>query len=454
MITFQVPTLPIKTRALRLKALYSAHRLVSTYARLVVQIDVYLQREAAQYRHWFECGDSMEMNACIHDMSKAALVRYWLTGDSDYLAWQVKAGKVITDCHKLLTINEPPTVKPVVIKPVVVKKEKSTMKHIVSFSGGLGSAEALKQTIDKYGKENTIALFADVKGSGLTHNWSFPTIDNLLHERFGGESRDLYRFIWQLSEFLDTPIERLEDGRTIFRVFADNKAFRVWSGGVFVHKCSEQLKRHMIREWIFKSGLKPGGYSMVLGFDWDEEHRLKKAQAYWQRELGWNIEVTAPLTLDSCDTTRWINEAGITVSQSYSDLFQHDNCNGGCVAAGQAHFANLYHKRREVYLYWAYMEASIQRVIGRNVTILTYTRNGIKYPISLFDFIAFIEAGDYVKEDWGDCGCFVGQGSLYDLLPNSKPVLVERALAPVVNPMMVLTGDYVRESMSRVGEMG
>jgi len=118
-------------------------------------------------------------------------------------------------------------------------------KHIVSFSGGLGSAEALKQAIDRYGKYNVIALFADVKGSGLSHTWSMPIIDNLLHERFGGETRDLYRFIWQLSAHLEVPVIRLENGKTIFRVFADKKAFRVWAGGGFVHSCSEQLKKRV-----------------------------------------------------------------------------------------------------------------------------------------------------------------------------------------------------------------
>lgn len=289
-------------------------------------------------------------------------------------------------------------------------------KHIVSFSGGLGSAEALKQTVDKYGKENVIALFADVKGSGLTHNWSLPTVDNLLHERFGGETRDLYRFIWQLSSYLDVSVIRLEDGRTIFRVFADNKAFRLFSGGVFVHKCSEQLKRLQIKKWILASGLKPGDYDMVLGFGWDEAHRLKSAQAFWRRELGWDIEVSAPLHADSCDTTRWLTEAGIEISRSYTDLFEHDNCGGGCIAAGQAHFANLYLKRRDVYLYWAYMEAGIQRVIGRAVTILKNERDGGSKPLSLYAFIPRILAGDYPKNDWGGCGCFVGQSSLFSLL--------------------------------------
>lgn len=291
------------------------------------------------------------------------------------------------------------------------------MKHIVSFSGGLGSAEALKQTVDKYGKENVIALFADVKGSGLTHTWSMPTIDNLLHERFGGETRDLYRFIWQLSHYFDVPVERLEDGRTVFRVFADNKAFKLWSGGVFVHKCSEQLKRVQIKKWILKSGLKVGEYDMTLGFGWDEAHRLKAAQGFWQRELGWEIPILAPMSADSCDTTRWVTAAGIEVSKSYTELFEHDNCNGGCIAAGQAHFANLYHKRYETYMYWAHMEASIQKVIGRDVTILKDERGGIAKPLSLYGFIPRIKIGDYAKNDWGGCGCFVGQTSLFELLP-------------------------------------
>lgn len=289
-------------------------------------------------------------------------------------------------------------------------------KYLVSFSGGLGSAEALKRTVDLYGKENVIALFADVKGSGLTHYWSLPAVDQLLHERYGGETRDLYRFIWQVSAYLDVPVIRLENGSTVFRKFADQKAFRVFSGGMFVHGCSEHLKRGEILKWIQNSGLQAGQYSMVLGFGWDEEHRLKSAQGYWRRKLGWDIEVTAPLHVDTCETTKWLNQAGIEISRSYNELFEHDNCNGGCIAAGQAHFANLYHKRQEVYLYWAYMESSIQKVIGRNVTILKIERDGIARPLSLYEFIPRILAGDYPKNDWGGCGCFVGQSSLFDLI--------------------------------------
>lgn len=287
------------------------------------------------------------------------------------------------------------------------------MKQLVSVSGGLNSSEALKQTIDKHGKENTIAVFADVKGSGLSHFWSMPTVDNLLHERFGGEATDLYRFLWRLSSHFDIPIHRLEyDNRTIFTVMAENRAFRLWAGGRFVHKCSEVKKRLAIKRWVTENLREP--FNMVLGFGWDEEHRLKQAQSFWGKELG--CSVSSPLIADNCDTTRWLKECGIEYSKSYDDGFEHDNCNGGCIAAGQGHFANLYTKRRDVYMYWAYIEASLQRYIGKANTILKDERGGTTKPLSLYQFIPRIQSGDYQKLDFGGCGCFVGQSSLFDLV--------------------------------------
>lgn len=284
-----------------------------------------------------------------------------------------------------------------------------TMKYIVSVSGGLGSAEALKRTIEKHGKENTVALFADVKGSGKTHYWSAPVVDELLHERFGGEAHDLYRFLWQLSAHFEIPIERLEDGRSIWRVFADNRAFRVWSGNQFVHKCSELLKRQILKAWITQHMKE--SYIIVLGMGWDEKHRLVKARAYWENEVESPLDVSA----DSCHTTKWLTEAGIEIPSAYSNGLEHNNCFGGCIAAGQSHYAQLYKTRKDIYLYWAYMERSIQQHIGKDVTILKDERNGFAKPMSLYSFIPRIEAGDYPKHDWGGCGCFVGQTAMFDM---------------------------------------
>ena len=73
------------------------------------------------------------------------------------------------------------------------------MKHIVSFSGGMGSFAEAKACVDKFGKENVELLFADVKM----------------------EDEDLYRFKDEVVAFLDVKLTTLCDGRTPFEVFKD-----------------------------------------------------------------------------------------------------------------------------------------------------------------------------------------------------------------------------------------
>ncbi len=284
------------------------------------------------------------------------------------------------------------------------------MKTIVSVSGGLSSFEALRRTIEQRGKENVIAVFADVKGRGDNHYWSpAPSIEPLLHERFGGESRDTYRFLWQMSYALDMPIERLEDGRTVFNVFADKRAFRLFVNGLFYAPCSEILKRFIISKWI-EANLQPGEYEIALGMKWDEAQRTDKSQHWWRKRLGWDVRVYSPLAerpyVESCDISVQARRLGLDVSSSYDAGFEHDNCSGGCVNAGQGHYANLYEVRELVYLYWAWQEYHLNRYWGKTATILKSERGGKTTPMTLYEFIPRIKAGDYRRMDIGGCGCF------------------------------------------------
>lgn len=296
-----------------------------------------------------------------------------------------------------------------------------TMTYIVSVSGGLGSFEALRRTIETHGKENTVAVFADVKGDGATHWFSFPAIDALLHERYGGESRDLYRFLWHISYVLDIPIERLSGGATIWTQFAKSRAMRVWTGKGFYCPASELLKRERIAQWIEKR-YTPGKYTMVLGMGWDESHRVEKAKIWWSKRMGWDVPITAPNGekpyADNMTITAWLRARGIKRSKTYDNGFQHDNCNNGCVHAGQGHFAQLYKTAKAEYLYWAYMERQIQQYLGKFVTILKDERGGTTNPLSLYDFIPRIRVEDYRKLDFGACGCFTY--SLFDMLEQAK----------------------------------
>ena len=67
------------------------------------------------------------------------------------------------------------------------------MKHIVSFSGGMGSFAEAKSCIDKFGKENVILVFADT----------------LM------EDEDLYRFKDECVAFLGCELVTLTEERRL-----------------------------------------------------------------------------------------------------------------------------------------------------------------------------------------------------------------------------------------------
>jgi hypothetical protein len=266
------------------------------------------------------------------------------------------------------------------------------MIAIVSASGGLGSTEAWKRTVERYGKENTVVVFADVKGDGRTHTYFSPMPEfllDLLHERYGGESRDTYRFLWQLSHHFDTPINVVKyKSNSIFTTFAERRAFRIHAGGAFVCPASQKNKRVAIANWI-KENYGDEEITMVLGMGWDEEHRTKNAQYWWSKVMGREIPVWAPNAekpyADNMSISAWLMELGIEIPSAYKIGLSHNNCGGGCTQAGLSHWAKLYFERREVYLYWAEMERQLQVYMGKFVTILKRTKDGVGYPKTCYE---------------------------------------------------------------------
>jgi hypothetical protein len=295
------------------------------------------------------------------------------------------------------------------------------MKYIVSVSGGLGSAESLKRAIEKFGKANVVAVFADVKGTG-EHAWlGMPTISKLLHERFGGESRELYRFIWQLSHHFDIPIERLESQETVWDVWYRRKAMQIVVGVKRFCPASEELKRAPIAKWIKAQGFKEGEYTLVLGMGWDEEHRLKNAKHYWREAMGYDVPIislNAEKPYASNEATMLyfmkLEDNEVQVSSSYKQGLEHDNCNGICSQAGQGHYAIVYQNRREAYLYAAWMERQLGRAINKPYTILKVSEDGVTRRMSLYEFIERIEADNYPKADLQACACMTNIPQLED----------------------------------------
>lgn len=289
------------------------------------------------------------------------------------------------------------------------------MVTIASESGGALSAYMLK-LICEHGVYR-IAVFADVKGTGYSHFWSdLPSIEYLLHERFGGESADTYRLLWQLSSALNTPITRLEDGRSIWSVFGQTRSFRLFIGNQFLCKASEILKREVIAKHVLEN-YTPGAARMALGMSVLEPHRIKNAQHWWSKRLGYDIEVYSPLIdhyqatgveIDNCVIFDWFTEIGLMIPSAYERGLKHNNCGGVCSQAGQGQYAELYAHDYQRYMYAAWQEYRLRTILGIDATILKDERGGTTRKMSLLEFENRIQIGDVNHRDTGGaCSCVV-----------------------------------------------
>lgn len=253
------------------------------------------------------------------------------------------------------------------------------MKYIVNCSGGLSSFEALDRTIQKYGKDTVLGVFADTKI----------------------EDPDLYRFLDDQEKFFGIRIVRLADGRTPFQVWYDERCITLRK----YIPCSQLLKRNTIQKWLDQevSGEK---YTLVFGFDWDEIDRMNRLEKSYTP-----IPIEFPLlentSLMKCDILEKVKRVGISPPRLYLEGFHHNNCGGGCVKGGKSHWAFLLQARPETYRQWEEEESAFRRFLGRNVSILKDYRGDERKPYTLSDLRIEIENGGKIpRYDWGGCGCF------------------------------------------------
>lgn len=300
------------------------------------------------------------------------------------------------------------------------------MKHVVMFSGGIGSWATAKRVIERHGKQDVVLLFADVAGD--RHRCDCGHLDEQHINGRGpcdvqrdgeycgctswkptthvGEDTDTYRFIDDAVAQLGVPLVTVKDpgGRDIYTVFRDRK----WLGNSRTAHCSEELKQKPCHAWL-KANCDPADTIVYVGISWDEIHRLpavKKAYA----DRGWKAE--APMCdepyLDKDDMLNMVREVGIVPPRAYAMHFSHNNCGGFCVKAGLAHFRNLLNRNRERYLFHEQREQDMRDYLNKDVTILD--------GITLRDYRERIESQGILfslsfdeEFDVGGCGCFVDE---------------------------------------------
>jgi hypothetical protein len=90
--------------------------------------------------------------------------------------------------------------------------------------------------------------------------------------------------------------------------------------------------------------------------------------------------------------------------------FAHNNCGGFCIKAGQGHFATLLKTMPERYAYHEAKEEKFRSFIGRDVSMLRDSKDGVKRQLTLRTLRLRLEGEDAAsvdKFDIGGCGCFL-----------------------------------------------
>jgi len=269
------------------------------------------------------------------------------------------------------------------------------VKYIVSFSGGLGSFEALRRCLKKHGPENTIGIFADV-------GRVFENGRNVC-----GEDDDLYRFLYETEQLLDFRILRLRHPKykNIWDAFFGER----FMGNTRLDTCSKFLKREVIQKW--RKDKAPVLHTMVIGFSWEEKSRVEQYQKFVPDSWFPNCE---PPYKTNEDIAEWLEERGIKRPRLYRDGFSHNNCGGLCVKGGLGQLHDVWRLRPWVYEYAERKENQFRSEINPKATIFRHH----KLPITMSALREMFEGGYVPRTAKGSCGgqCMVpteGQPDLF-----------------------------------------
>jgi hypothetical protein len=268
------------------------------------------------------------------------------------------------------------------------------MKHVVMFSGGIGSWATARRVAEKHGTDNLVLLFADVGGQHTSPH--------------AGEDEDCYRFIDEAAENVGGKLVVLNEGRDIWEVFRDDR----FLGNSRLANCSKYLKQKPCREWLEANGT-ADDTRVYVGIDWTETHRIPAIEKAYLPYIA-ECPMAEPPYLDKEAMIHWCRSEGLEPPRMYADNFPHANCGGGCVRAGQGQFKLLYEKNPERFAYWERKEQELREYLGtdgkpRDVAILRDRTGGVSKPLPLFVLRERIETQSSLVDetDIGGCGCFV-----------------------------------------------
>lgn len=254
------------------------------------------------------------------------------------------------------------------------------MKHIVLFSGGIGSWMAASRVKEKFGAENMILLFTDT----------------LI------EDEDLYRFLLEGAENIGAPLVWIKDGRTPWAVFMEQGMM----GNTRADMCSRILKREFADTWI-QDRFSPDQCVLYAGFDCLEVNRFEGMAKRIEPYIC-EAPLTDPPYLSKGQLKDNLKAEGIRLPRLYGMGFQHNNCGGFCIKGGHAHFKTLHRELPQLYKFHEAMEERFRKHVSKDVAILRDRRGGETRGMTFKELREEkLEGPGQIDEfDFGGCGCF------------------------------------------------
>lgn len=245
---------------------------------------------------------------------------------------------------------------------------KSSVTHIICFSGGHSSSLVAIEATRKYGKENVKLLNHDINPKY--------------------EDEDIKRFKKQVADYLGIPvtyaningITKPEDLPDQFDVCVEAGALTNQAGHAL---CTARLKTEPFMDFLnahfptidtlFEQRKE---CIIYYGFDLKEPARIQRKSGILGA-LGYNSDYILARWKDR--TIFSTKEIGIDPPNTYS-VWEHANCKG-CLKASLLHWYVTYVYEPEIYNKGIWMEEEI------DFTIHTIIRNGIKMAISLKELL-------------------------------------------------------------------
>lgn len=228
------------------------------------------------------------------------------------------------------------------------------MKHVVQFSGGIGSWAAAMRVAAEHGTDDLVLLAADTKV----------------------EDPDLWRFVSDAGSLLGVEPIVVADGRTPWQVFADQR----FVGNSRIAPCSVHLKQRPCRAWL-TANADPANTMLYVGIDWSEQRRVPAIEKGW---APWQVRfpMCEPPYLTKQDMLDWAQAEGLRPPRLYEQGFAHNNCFGVCVRAGQRQWRHLLAVAPDRFAAAEAEEEKLRAQLG-DVAILKEQRQGVSYPLPL-----------------------------------------------------------------------